>query len=137
MIENFPIFCAVKDTPEISKKLLEEKGYGELFTLLASEEGRRAVIFTQSTTQTSHYTAEMMAKKIGITLDQFHEMAPLLIKYGLLDTDTLTIDDYEVKVYHRWSNPEIRMLLMMAYQFINTSQCYYNYICNRSKPYFE
>jgi hypothetical protein len=105
--------------------------------LLASEEGRRAIIFTQSTTNTSHYTADMMAKKIGITLDQFHQMAPLLIKYGLLDTDTLTFDDEEIKVYHRWSNPEIRMLLMMAYQFINSKQCYYNYACNRSTPYFE
>ena len=47
------------------------------------------------------------------------------------------ICDIIIKVYHKWSNPEIRPLLIMAYQFINARQCYYNFTCNRTKPYFE
>lgn len=137
LVKDFPFFCAVKDTPEIPKKLLAEKNFSDLFTLLASEEGMRAIIFTQSHTQASHYTAEKMAEKIGITLDRFLKIEPLLIKYGLLNTYTLSFDEKAFKVYHKWSNPEIRMLLMMAYQFINSKQCYYNYACNRSTPYFE
>lgn len=137
LVENFPFFCAVCDTPEISKKLLSEKHFGEFFSLLASEDGMKAILFTQSTTETSQYTADMMAKKIGITLERFQEIEPLLVKYGLLNEDSLTLDDSIVKVYHKWSNPEIRPLLMMAYQFINARQCYYDFACNRSKPYFE
>jgi len=137
LVENFPFFCAVRDDPEISRKLLSETRFGELFSLLASEDGMRAIIFTQSTTETSQYTAEMMAKKIGITLERFLEIEPLLVKYGLLNEDSLTLDDRVVKVYHKWSNPEIRPLLIMAYQFINARQCYYNFTCNRSKPYFD
>ncbi len=122
LVENFPFFCAVCDTPEISKKLLS---------------GMKAIVFTQSTTETSQYTADMMAKKIGITLERFLEIEPLLVKYGLLNEDSLTLDDSIIKVYHKWSNPEIRPLLMMAYQFINARQCYYDFTCNRTKPYFE
>ncbi len=137
LVENFPFFCAVSDTPEISKKLLSEKNFGEFFSLLASEDGMKAIIFTQTTTETSQYTADMMAKKIGITLERFLEIEPLLIKYGLLREDSLTLDDSIIKVYHKLSNPEIRPLLIMAYQFINARQCYYNFTCNRTKPYFE
>lgn len=137
LVENFPFFCVVCDTPEISKKLLSEKNFGEFFSLLASEDGMKAIVFTQSTTETSQYTADMMAKKIGITLERFLEIEPLLVKYGLLNEDSLTLDDSIIKVYHKWSNPEIRPLLMMAYQFINARQCYYGFTCNRTKPYFE
>jgi hypothetical protein len=137
LVENFPFFCAVGDTPEISKKLLSEKHFGEFFSLLASEDGMKAIIFTQTATETSQYTADMMAKKIGITLESFLEIEPLLVKYGLLNEDSLTFDDSIIKVYHKWSNPEIRPLLIMAYQFINARQCYYNFTCNRTKPYFE
>ena len=42
--------------PEISKKLLSEKNFGEFFSLLASEDGMKAIVFTQSTTETSQYT---------------------------------------------------------------------------------
>ena len=137
LVENFPFFCAVSDTPEISKKLLSEKHFGEFFSLLASEDGMKAIIFTQTATETSQYTADMMAKKIGITLERFLEIEPLLVKYGLLNEDSLTFDDSIIKVYHKWSNPEIRPLLIMAYQFINARQCYYNFTYNRTKPYFE
>lgn len=137
LVENFPFFSAVCDTPEISKKLLLEKNFSEFFSLLASEDGMKAILFTQSATETSQYTADMMAKKIGITLERFLEVEPLLVKYGLLNEDSLTLDDSIIKVYHKWSNPEIRPLLMMAYQFINARQCYYDFTCNRTKPYFE
>lgn len=137
LVDNFPFFSAVCDTPEISKKLLSEKNFGEFFSLLASEDGMKAILFTQSATETSQYTADMIAKKIGITLESFLEIEPLLVKYGLLNEDSLTLDDSIIKVYHKWSNPEIRPLLMMAYQFINARQCYYDFTCNRTKPYFE
>ena len=100
LVENFPFFCAVADTPEISKKLLSEKHFGEFFSLLASEDGMKAIIFTQTATETSQYTADMMAKKIGITLERFLEIEPLLVKYGLLNEDSLTFDDSIIKVYH-------------------------------------
>ena len=137
LVEGFPFFCTVKDTPEISKKLMDEKNFGEFFSLLASPDGYKAVIFTQSTTETSQYTGEMMASKIGISYDRFLEIEPLLVKYGLLGEDNLALNNDVVKVYRKWSNPEIRPLLMMAYQFINARQCYYNFTCNRIKPYFE
>lgn len=85
LVENFPFFSAVCDTPEISKKLLLEKNFSEFFSLLASEDGMKAILFTQSATETSQYTADMMAKKIGITLERFLEVEPLLVKYGLLN----------------------------------------------------
>lgn len=137
LVKDFPLFCAVMDAPEISKRLLAENHYQEFFSLLASEDGFKAVIFTQTSTETGQYTAESMAKRIGISLDRFLQIEPLLVKYGLLNEDMLTLGDKTVKVYHKWSNPEIRPILMMVYQFINARQCYYNFSSNRTKPYFE
>ena len=137
LVKNFPFFCAVMDTPEISKKILSEENFGEFFSLLASEDGRKAVIFTQTSTDSSQYTAETLANKIGISTERFLEIEPLLVKYGLLNEDSLTLNDSVIKVYHKWSNPEIRPLLIMAYQFINARQCYYNFTCNRTRSYFE
>ncbi|MBE6607735.1 MAG: helix-turn-helix transcriptional regulator [Ruminococcaceae bacterium] len=137
LVKDFPFLCAVFDTPEISKKILSEERFGEFFSLLSSEDGLKAVIFTQSATDSSQYTGEMMAKKIGMTFERFLEIEPLLVKYGLLSEDSLTLNDNVIKVYRKWSNPEIRPLLIMAYQFINARQCYYNFSCNRTKPYFE
>jgi len=137
LLKDFPFFCAVKDAPEISKKLLAEEHFAEFFSLLASPDGFKAVILTQTETESSQYTADMMAKKIGITPERFQEILPLLVKYGLLNEDTLTLDDQIIKVYHKWSNPEIRPILIMAYQFINARQCYYNFHDERTKPYFD
>ncbi len=136
LIKDLPFFCAVRDTEKISKKLLAEDLFCEFFSLLASEGGLGAVIFTQSATETGQYTAEALAEKIGISLESFLEIEPLLVKYGLLNEDTLTINDKVIKVYRKQSNPEIRPILIMAYQFINARQCYYNFTCNRTKPYF-
>jgi len=135
--KDFPLFCAVKDTDTISEKLLSEEHFREFFSLLASADGFKAVIFTQSTTETVQYTAESMAEQLGIPLTRFLDMGPLLVKYGLLGEDTLTIDGKTIRVYRKWNNPEIRPILMLAYQFINARQCYYNFTCNRTKPYFE
>ena len=137
LVKDFPFFCAVIDTPEISKKILTEDHFQEFFSLFASEDGFKAVVFTQTSTESSQYTAETMAKKIGISTERFLEIEPLLVKYGLLNEDTLTLNDNVIKVYHKWSNPEIRPILMMVYQFINARQCYYNFSNNRTKPYFE
>ena len=137
LTEGFPLFCAVMDTPEISSKLLTEEHFQEFFSLLASADGFKAVVFTQSTTETSQYTAESMAEQFGITIERFFEIEPLLVKYGLLAEDSLTLDNKTIKVYHKWSNPEIRPILMLVYQFINARQCYYNFTSHRTKPYFE
>lgn len=137
LVKDFPFFCAVRDTPEISKKILSEKNFGKFFSLLADENGLKAAIFTQTTTESSQYTADMMAKIIGIPFESFQKIAPLLVEYGLLHEDTLTLNDSVVKVYHKWNNTQLRPFLIMAYQFINARQCYYNFTSNRTKPYFE
>lgn len=136
LIENFPFFCAVMDTPHISTRLLSEEKFSEFFSLLASEDGLKAILFTQQSEKSGQYTAETMAKNIGISVESFLKIEPLLVKYGLLHEDSLSLDDKIITVYHKWSNPEIRPLLIMAYQFINARQCYYNFTCNRTKPYF-
>ncbi len=136
LVKGFPFFCAVKDDLGIAKRICAETDFGEFFSILADDDGRRAVMFTQTDTESSQYTAAAMAKKMGIPLPKFNDLLPRLVKYGLLHEDSVTIDDRRITVYHKWSNPEIRPLLMMAYQFIHARQCYYNFTCNRSKPYF-
>ena len=81
-----------------------------------------------------------ISEKIGISQQEFSEIAPLLVKYGFLNEDVLLLDDLddkEVKIYNKSSNPEIRPLLMMAYQYINSRQHYCNFMSHRTKPYFD
>ena len=137
LVENFQFFCAVLDNSEISKKILSEEHFVQFFSLLASEAGLKAVLFSQSSTESSQYTAQAMAKKIGISQEEFNRIEPLLVKYSFLSGDTLTFDDKVIKVYRKNWIPEIRSLLVMAYQFINARQCYYNFVSYRTTPYFE
>ncbi len=137
IVRGFPFFCAVKDDPVISEKILQEENFSELFSLFADKDAFQAIIFTQTSTKTNQYTAEAMAENIGISLEKFEQLAPKLIEYGLLNADSLSINDQTVTVYRKWSNPEIRPMLMMAYQFMHARQCYYDFTCERSKPYFE
>ncbi len=53
-----------------------------------------------------------------------------------LNEDSLTLDDNVITVYHKWRNPELRPIWMMAYPFIKARQCYYNFTCSREKPNF-
>ena len=78
-----------------------------------------------------------ISEKIGISQQEFSEIAPLLVKYVFLSEDVLLLDDKEVKIYNKSSNPEIRPLLMMAYQYINSRQHYCNFMSHRTKPYFD
>lgn len=137
LVKGFPLFCAVEDSPEISKKLLNEEGFCEFFSLLAKEYGMKAVIFTQKTSDRNQYTGKTISEKIGITENEFAEVCPLLVKYGLLCEDTLLLDDNKLKIYCKNDNPELRPILMMIYQFIHAKQCYYNFMSYRTEAYLK
>ncbi|MBQ6818307.1 MAG: helix-turn-helix transcriptional regulator [Clostridia bacterium] len=137
LVKGFPLFCAVKDSPEISKKILNEESFGEFFSLLASDYGMKAVLFTQKTADQNQYTGKTIAEKMGISEKEFEEVRPLLVQYGLLREETLLLDDNQVKIYRRKDNPELRPILMMAYQFIHAKQCYFHFQSFRTEPYLK
>ena len=137
LVKGFPLFCAVEDSPEISKKLLNEDGFCEFFSLLAKDYGMKAVIFTQKMSDTNQYTGTTISEKIGITENQFAEVCPLLVKYGLLREDTLLINDNELTIFCKNDNPKLRPILMMVYQFIHARECYYNFLSYRTEAYLK
>lgn len=136
LLKDFPLFCAVKDSDKIAEKLLSETEFDDFFALLSDADGRKAVFFTQTSTDVNQYTLQGMADAIGITLEKAKQIMPLLVKYSLIAEDSLMLDNQRIFVYHKWNNPEIRSILMMAYQFIHARQCYYNFTYNRTKSYF-
>lgn len=137
LVKDFPFFCAVSDSSVISQKLLNEENFCEFFSVFSKEYGLKAIVFTQTASEENQYTDKAIAEKIGITESEFAEICPVLVKYGFLHEELLLLDDKKVKIYNKWNNPEIRPLLMLAYQFINARQCYYNFMSNRTKPYLE
>ena len=137
LVKGFPLFCAVADSPEISKKILKEDRFCEFFSLLASDYGMKAVLFTQKTADRNQYTGKTIAEKMGISEKEFEEVSPLLVQYGLLREETLLLDDNQVKIYCKNDNPELRPILMMAYQFINARQCYFNFQSFRTESYLK
>ena len=137
LVKGFPLFCAVEDSPEISKKLLNEDGFCEFFSLLAKDYGMKAVIFTQKISDRNQYTGKTISERIGVTENEFAEVCPLLVKYGLLREETLLIDDNKVTIYSKNDNPELRPILMMVYQFIHARQCYYNFMSYRTEAYLK
>lgn len=137
LVKDFPFFCAVSDSSVISQKLLNEEKFCEFFSVFAKEYGLKAILFTQTASEENQYTDKAIAEKIGITESEFAEICPVLVKYGFLQEELLLLDDKKVKIYNKRNNPEIRPLLMLAYQFINARQCYYNFMSNRTKPYLE
>ena len=78
-----------------------------------------------------------MADMLGISLDKFKAICPLLVKYNLLFEEKIEYDDCTVVTYRKYNHPEIRPLLMMTYQFIHARMHYYNFASQRDKAYFE
>ncbi len=136
LVKGFPLFCAVKDSDKIAEKILSETEFDEFFALLADEDGRKAVFFTQTSTYANQHTEQGLAEVTGISCEKLNKLLPMLVKYGLLAEESLILDNKKIMVYRKLNNPEIRPILMMAYQFIHARQCYYNFRCHRTKPYF-
>lgn len=135
--EDFPFFCMVKDSPGISEKIFAENDFAEFFSLFSDKESLKAVLSTQTASDGGKYTDSRMADTLGISLDKFKAICPLLVKYNLLFEERIAYDDCTVMVYHKYNHPEIRPLLMMAYQFIHARMHYYNFSSQRNKAYFE
>ncbi len=140
LVKGFPFFCAVKDDDSISDKILNEEYFSEFFSLFADREALKAILYIQTLPSSNQrqYTAKTMAENIGISLEKFEQILPLLTEYGVLHANTLLLDDKTITTYEVWNdNPEIRPILMLAYQFIHARACYYDFTCNRTKPYFK
>lgn len=134
--EKLPFACVTLDSPALTEKILEEKGFGQLFSLLAAEDGLKAVLYTQSVMGAGQYTAEKMAERMQISPKRFQELAPRLIRYGLLRADTLTLDGQEVHTYRVRSHPTVRPLLVLSCLFIHEGESngYYGFSNNRTSP---
>lgn len=137
LVKDFPFFCAVADSSEISNRILNEESFCEFFSFSAKECGLKAIIFTQKTFNEKQYTDKAISENIGITEKEFAEICPFLIKYGFLHEDVLLLDDNKIKIYRKGNNPEIRPLLMMAYQFIHARECYFNFMSYRTEAYLK
>lgn len=137
LCEDFPFFCMVKDTPGISEKIFSENDFTEFFSLFSDKESLKAVLSTQTASDGGKYTDSRMADTLGISLEKFKEICPILVKYNLLFEEKIVYDDSTVAAYQKYHQPEIRPLLMMAYQFIHARMHYYNFSSQRDKAYFE
>lgn len=137
LCEDFPFFCMVKDNSGISEKIFAENDFAEFFSLFSDEESLKAVLLTQTESDDGKYTDSRMADLLSISLEKFKEICPLLVKYNLLFEEKIVYDDQTVVAYRKYPHPEIRPLLMMAYQFIHARMHYYNFSSQRDKAYFE
>ncbi len=137
LLKDIPFVYAVKDTDGMSEKILTEENFGEFFAFLADSDARRAILYTLTAPQGGQYTAKSMSDKIGISLEKFEKIAPILCKYRVIGEYELTLDDVPIKVYSYWGSPELRSFFVMSYLIIHSRQCYYNYVNNRTKPYFS
>lgn len=138
--KGLTFYFAVKEDPAISEKLLNTPEISELFGLLADKDGLNSVIYTQVQSffdANNKYTETAIAEKIGISVEKFRKIVPLLVKYNLLCEERILVDGKELVTYHSWMKSEVRQLLLMSYMLVTTGQCYYNYTCNRRIPYFD
>ena len=135
LVKGFPLFCMVKDDPGISERLLAEDKFSEFFSVLGTEAGMKTVLFSQYNDNNAKYTVEALADKLSVDFDELKNALCLLVKYGFLLEEQVIIDGKTACVYHTVPNPQTRVLLMTAYQYIHDRRCCYNFVSNRTKPY--
>ncbi len=106
-------------------KLGQSEKYAELFALLAQPDACRLIFFFH-TRDDNPFTASFVEKQTGIPAARVKELMPPLERMKLVRIQSLLLDEQQIEVYYRWSNPALIPLLIFAREIISrpTMFCY-------------
>ncbi|MBQ9797978.1 MAG: helix-turn-helix transcriptional regulator [Clostridia bacterium] len=111
--------------------------YPAFFACLGDKDVFQACVLAYKRHHKNAFTAELLVKELGITLEKAKEVLKILVKYEILGTGTVEIDGKMQEIYHCYPNTAFAALLIFAEEIIDKTRngCY----CanTRTIPYFQ
>ena len=116
-------------------RLNHPEQYAELFALLAQPDACRLIFFFH-TRDDNPFTASFVEKQTGIPAARVKELMPQLKRMKLIRIQSLLLDEQQIEVYYRWSNPALIPLLIFAQEIISRPTYFCYHINDRVTPLF-
>ena len=117
-------------------RLNHPEQYAELFALLAQPDACKLIFFFH-TRDDNPFTASFVEKQTGIPAARVKELIPQLKRMKLVRIQSLLLDEQQVEVYYRWSNPALIPLLIFAQEISSRPTFFYCHSNDRVTPLFE
>ena len=116
-------------------RLVQSEKYAELFALLAEPDACRLIFFIH-TRDDNPFTAAFVEKQTGVPAARVKELMPRLERMKLVKVQSLLLDEQQIEVYHRWSNPALIPLLIFAQEIIDRPNGFSYQTNDREAPLF-
>ena len=98
--EDFPYFLLMPDFSKKKGELYDIAGLPALFRDLGDEKFFDALIYLMYRESDKSFTANLFMKKLGFTEEETAAVIQKLMKYGLLSSTPVEIDEEETIMYH-------------------------------------
>lgn len=128
-------FFLMPEQEGLLPKILDGVDYCALFRDLGQEDVFRAFILCYKRSPQKSFTEQLLVRELGITEERALEILVIMKKYGHIWTETIELDDRDMRVYKFSPQPYFMGFLLFAYDMIRRPTKFWYNSQHRSKPY--
>ncbi|MBO5023557.1 MAG: helix-turn-helix transcriptional regulator [Clostridia bacterium] len=130
-------FLIVPETKDTEDAYFNGIDYPKFFNDFSDTDVFNACVMLYKRESKKAFTPMLLVKNMGITLEKSNEILKLLLKYGLLYSTQIEMDDEIQTVYHFVPSPSFIALLIFAREVIDKPNVFAYNCQNRGKPYLK
>lgn len=130
-------FLIVPETEDTDAAYFNGIDYPKFFKDFSDPEVFSACVLLNKRDHKKAFTPFLLTKNMGITLERSNEILDILLKYRLLYSTQIEMDDEVQTVYHFSPSPSFIALLIFAREVIDKPNIFAYYCGNRNKPYLK
>ena len=128
-------FFLMPEQEGLLPKILDGVDYCALFRDLGQEDVFRAFILCYKRSPQKSFTEQLLVRELSITEERALEILAIMKKYGHIWTETIELDDRDMRVYKFSPQPYFMGFLLFAYDMIRRPTRFWYNSQHRNKPY--
>ncbi len=130
-------FLVVPDPENCEKAYFDNIDYTAFFKALSDKDVFNAFVMLNKRDYKKGFTKNLFVKVLGVSMEKANEIISILLKYHLVSSTEVELDD-EVQIIYRFSpTPSFPALLIFAREIIEKPNHFAYYCENRKIPYFK
>jgi hypothetical protein len=127
----------VPDPENCEKAYFGNIDYTAFFKALSDKDVFNAFVMLNKRDYKKGFTKNLFVKSLGASMEKANEIISILLKYHLVSSTEVELDD-EVQIIYRFSpTPSFPALLIFAREIIEKPNHFAYYCENRKTPYFK
>lgn len=130
-------FLIVPEPKDTDAALFDGINYPAFFRDFADTDVFNAMLFLNKRDHKKAFTMKLMVNKMGISIEKAKEILDIFLKYRLVYTTTLEMDDEITTVYQFYPTPSFVALLIFAREMIDKPEIFAYNSNERQLPYLK